>query len=64
MFLHGCERRTTTIYIVCFWGNFFVNQNINGDLITIIRMIKGIACHTNTYMQLYTLHIGWLYLGN
>ena len=50
--------------IVCFWGNFFVNENINGDLITIIHIIKGIACHTNTYMQLYTLHIGWLYLGN
>ena len=46
------------------WGKFFMNQNINGDLITIIHMIKGIACHTNTYMQLYTLHIGWLYLGN
>ena len=30
-----------------------------------MKLTKGIACYTYTYMQLYTLCAGWLYLfGN
>ena len=31
----------------------------------LMKLTKGIACYTYTYMQLYTLCAGWLYLfGN